>query len=165
MASDVLTNKESQFFIAAPPKLLLPRCKWVHPLAVLPKGSDKCRLIHDYSSSRSDSINSRIDYDARTSYNKVRTSYDKVDGAFRVMRRACWSAKIDIKAFFRHIPLDPADWELMGFRWNGKVFVDTRLNAPEISWRPPGYFRCIEAGVNEHLPVPAKPHQLPVSRI
>jgi hypothetical protein len=51
-----------------------------------------------------------------------------------------WLAKIDLKAFFRHVPLDPADWGLMAFRWDGQRFVDTRLNfgqrnAPEVAYR------------------------------
>ena len=49
-------------------------------------------------------------------------------------------AKIDITAFFRHIDIDQADWPLMGFRWEGKRFLDTRLNfeqrnAPEAAYR------------------------------
>ena len=99
---------------------------------MLPKGKTKCRIIHDFSSPASDSVNDHIDY--------VRTSYDKVDGAFRAMSEPCYIAKIDITAFFRHIPIDPADWELMAFVWGEKLYVDTRLNfgqrnAPEIGTR------------------------------
>lgn len=89
-------------------------------------------MIHNYRAPFHDSISSHIDY--------VRTSYAKVEGAFRAMRAPCFLAKIDLTAVFRHIPLSPADWELVSFRLNGKLFVDTRLNfcqrnAPEISWR------------------------------
>ena len=146
LASEVLAQEEANCFIASPPKFLLARCQWFHPLAVLPKGLDKCRLIHDYSAPAQSSINSHVDY--------VRTSYDKVDGAFRVMRQSCRLAKIDITAFSRHIPLDAADWELMAFRWDGRTFVDTRLNfgqrnAPEISWR---FTQCIYAAVQRDIP-------------
>jgi hypothetical protein len=115
-------------------------------LGLIPKGVAKCRIIHNLSAPFRDSINSRIDY--------VRTSYDKVDGAFRAMQSPCYLAKIDITAFFRHIPLDPADWELMSFRWQGRLFVDTRLNfgqrnAPEISWR---FTQYIYAAVQRELP-------------
>ena len=95
IASAVLGYEEVQGFIAVSPPLLRPFCSWIHPLGILLKGSDKCRIIHDCSAPSVDSIKSRIEY--------VRTSYDIVDGAFRAIKSKCFLAKIDITAFFRHI--------------------------------------------------------------
>ena len=132
MANAIIEDEARQGFIAEAPKALLPRCRWVHPLGLIPKGEDKVRIIHDFSSPAGASVNDRIDY--------VRLSYDKVDATFGAMRQGCFLAKTDISAFFRYIPLDPADWELMAFRWGGRLFVDTRLNfgqrnAPEVAFR------------------------------
>lgn len=108
-------------------------CLWWHALGLEPKGDEgDCRIIHDFSAPAGTSLNDHIDY--------VRTSYDRVDAAFRAMRRGCWLAKIDISAFFRHIGLDPFDWPLTGFRWDGEQFIDTRLNfgqrnAPEVAYK------------------------------
>ena len=77
------------------------RCQWIHPLGAIPKGADKVRIIHDFSAPAGGSLNDCQDY--------VRLRYDKVDAAFSAMRASCFMAKIDISAFFRHVPLDPAD--------------------------------------------------------
>lgn len=120
-------------FISTPPTWVAEtQCKWVHALGAVPKGDDAVRIIHDFSAPSSDCLNSHIDY--------LRMSYDRVDAVFAVLRPRRWLAKIDISAFFRHIPLDPADWGLMAFSWDGKIFVDTRLNfgqrnAPEVAAR------------------------------
>ena len=132
MASEILNHELEQGFLAVAPTTLRARCKWIHPLGLIPKGEDKVRIIHDFSAPAGGSLNDKIDY--------VRLGYDKVDAAFAALRRGCYMAKIDISAFFRHIPLDPADWELMAFRWDGEVLVDTRLNfgqrnAPEVAYR------------------------------
>ena len=37
-----------------------------------------------------------------------------VDRAFAAMRPGCYMAKIDLKAFSRHVGVDPADWCFMG---------------------------------------------------
>ena len=131
-AGAIIDEEARQGFIIEAPRGLADRCRWKHPLGVIPKGADKVRIIHDFSAPTGGSINDHIDY--------VRLGYDKVDAAFSAMRRGCFLAKIDISAFFRHIPLDPADWELMSFRWDGKLWVDTRLNfgqrnAPEVAYR------------------------------
>lgn len=47
LAAEVLAQEEKDEFIAVPPPLLHECCWRVHPLGVLPKGEDKCRIIHD----------------------------------------------------------------------------------------------------------------------
>ena len=108
------------------------QCKWVHPLGCVPKGTDAVRIIHDFSSPAADCVNDHIDY--------VRIGFDRVDAAFAVLAPRSFMAKIDISAFFRHIPVDPADWGLLSFRWRGRWYVDTRVNfgvrnAPEVAGR------------------------------
>lgn len=134
IADGVLCEEMRTGVLARPGEWFLrEQAKWWHSVGVLPKAPGKVRVIHDFSSPSGSSLNDRIDY--------VKLSYDKVDAAFRAMRPGCWLAKIDITAFFRHIPLDPADWGLTCFRWDGlgKV-VDTRVNfgqrnAPEVAFR------------------------------
>ena len=68
----------------------------------------------------------------------MRTSHDKVDGAYKAITDPCFLAKIDIPALFRPIPLDPADRESMAFTWDGVGYADKRLNfgqrnAPELA--------------------------------
>eukprot|EP00892_Ulva_mutabilis_P007669 jgi/Ulvmu1/5274/UM022_0068.1 len=113
----VLAEEIEQSVIAEAPPEMRGRCRWFHPLGLIPKGEDKVRIIHDFSAPTGGSINDRID--------DVRLGYDKVDAAYAAMWPGCWMAKIDISAVFRHIPLDPADWELIAFRWGGRVYVDT----------------------------------------
>ena len=121
-------------------------CKWLHPLGLIPKPSARTvRIIHDFSSPAWDCINAHIDY--------LRTGYERVDAAFAALRPRSFMAKIDISAFFRHIPMDPADWGLLAFRWDGKVFVDTRLNfgsrnAPECAMR---FSEAVMWAVRQHL--------------
>lgn len=33
------------------------------------------------------------------------------------MRHKCYMAKVDIEATYRHVPIDPADWDKLDFRW------------------------------------------------
>jgi hypothetical protein len=133
LAQEVLRGERDGGMLAEPGDWFVrEHAHWWHPLGVIHKAPGKVRIIHDFSSPHGRSLNDCIDY--------VRLSYDKVDAAFRSLRPGCWLAKIDIAAFFRHVPLDPADWGLMGFRWGGLgVFVDTRLNfgqrnAPEVAY-------------------------------
>ena len=111
-------------------------CHWVHPLGLIPKikpnGASSVRIVHDTSSPAHDCLNAHIDY--------LRLSYDRVDATFAALQSGDFMAKIDIAAFFRHIPMDPADWGLLAFRWDGQLFIDTRLNfgqrnAPECAMR------------------------------
>ena len=58
------------------------------------------RIIHGFSSPAADCLNAHIDY--------CKTGYDRVDAAFAALKPRFFMAKIDISAFFRHIPIDPA---------------------------------------------------------
>lgn len=69
-----------------------------------------------------------------------------MDAALAYVARypGCFMAKIDIKAFFRHISTDPIDWPLLCSQWDfgqgTELIVDTRIpfglrHAPEICCR------------------------------
>lgn len=145
-AGAIIAAERAAAFISVPsPWFEAMQCHWVHPLGVIPKTASSVRVIHDFSSPSSDCLNAHIDY--------LKTSYDKVDAAFAVLRPRSYMAKIDISAFFRHIPIDPADWGLLAFRWDGQMFVDTRLNfgqrnAPEMAMR---FSNCVLWHVEQRL--------------
>lgn len=132
IAAEVLAGEVREGMLWAPSPWLRARCQWVHALGVLHKAPGKVRVIHDFSAPAAGSLNNCIDY--------VRLRYDGIDEAFAGMRPGCYMAKIDITAFFRHVGLDPADWELMSFEWHSELLTDTRLNfgqrnAPEVAYR------------------------------
>jgi len=138
LASAILAAEYAAGVISRPsPWLLEHQCRWFHPLGCVPKGADAVRIIHDFSSPAGGSVNDCIDY--------MRLSFDKLAAAFRVLRRGRIMAKIEITAFFRHIPIDPADWGQLAFCWSAgggtsQVYVNTRLNfgarnAPEVAGR------------------------------
>jgi hypothetical protein len=43
--------------------------------------------------------------------------FHSVDDAIRLMGRNCYMAKVDIEAAYRHVPIDPYDWDKLAFRW------------------------------------------------
>jgi hypothetical protein len=45
-----------------------------------------------------------------------------VDDAIKLMTQGCYMARANIEAAYRHVPIDPADWDKLAFRW-----PDTRL--------------------------------------
>lgn len=114
----------------------------VHPMGAVPKmeGSKIAgyRIIQDYSFPRGCSVNDRINY--------LRMKYDKVDKALEFVAGypMCWLAKIDIKGFFRHLPMHPNDWALLCSQWDlgegPELLVDRRMpfglrHAPEVCCR------------------------------
>ena len=91
------------------------------------RGSSKLRVIHHLSYPRTDttsSINSCIDPAL------VHVQLGSFDTAIEYVSQAgpgAYLAKIDIKAAYRCIPIRPADWCLLGFRWKGKWYFDKNL--------------------------------------
>jgi hypothetical protein len=120
LAADTVADELRQGLIAVPHAWLLSQCRWVHALALVPKGGGKARIVHDFSAPDGDCLNSHIDF--------VSVSLPRHEDVFRVLTPGTHLAKIDLRAFFRHVPLDPADWPLVGFRWDGQIMLDTRLN-------------------------------------
>ena len=56
--------------------------------------------------------------------------YVTVDDAVAMVTKygkECIKAKIDLKAAFRMVPIVAEEWDLLGFHWKGKYYVDTCL--------------------------------------
>jgi hypothetical protein len=99
----------------------------ISPLGAIPKrGSDKIRVIHDLSFPVRDSVNSQISKD------DFSLKYTSVDEAVKICNKfnpdTISMAKIDLRDAFKHIFIDPADWHLMGFVWNGMYYFSKVLS-------------------------------------
>ena len=129
----------------------------VHPLGAVPKFERvqfvDTRPIHEYSYPAGKSVNHHIDY--------LSVRQDRTDDALAFLHAhpGCFMAKIDIKSFFRVVPLHPADFRLTVFRYDFgegrglEPVVDTRVpfgmrHAPEICCR---FSRCILRALRRRL--------------
>ena len=97
----------------------------VSPLGAVPKKhSGKWRLILNLSNPPHGSVNDGIPLEEFTfKYISVDTASD----AIMKLGRGCSMAKIDVKSAFRICPVNPADWPLLGFQWNGAFYYDRVL--------------------------------------
>ena len=97
----------------------------ISPLGLIPKKTPgEFRLIHHLSFPYGDSINSCIPNDAST------VKYASIDDAVRLIRRTgrgCALAKTDVKNAFRLIPINPCDYDLLGFCWEDSFNFDKCL--------------------------------------
>jgi hypothetical protein len=82
---------------------------YVHSLGAVPKTESTIRVIHNHSRPVGRSLN-----DAITQSN---FSFQSVDDAIRLMSPNCYMAKVDIEAAYRHVPIDPYDWDKTAFCW------------------------------------------------
>ena len=132
LADLVIQDEIREGLVVDPDRGLLDHCEWWHPLSVVPKHGGKARIVHDFSAPEGDCLNDHINF--------LKTRLPQHDEVFATLKPGMYMAKVDLRWFFRHVPLDPADWCLMGFEWNGRKLVDTRLNfgqrnAPEVANR------------------------------
>jgi hypothetical protein len=96
----------------------------VSPIGVVPKKDGDMRLIHHLSYPDGYSINDFIDRSACT------VQYSGINDAasfIALLGRGCLLAKSDIKSAFRLIPIHPADFELLGFKFEGLDYFDKML--------------------------------------
>jgi hypothetical protein len=84
-----------------------------------PHAVDAWRIITDLSSPKGKSVNDLVD--------PPKFSLAKFDDALRAVARWCWLAKVDLASAYRHVPIHPTNWELFGFEWEGKYYVDKQL--------------------------------------
>lgn len=100
------------------------------PLALIPKKDpNSFRLIHDLSYPEGKSINDHI------SSEHTIVSYDNIDtiiSLVKIFGKNSLMAKADILEAYRQIPINPADFELLGFtskdmEGNIEYYFDTRL--------------------------------------
>ena len=108
----------------------------VSPFGVIPKSSQpgKWRLIVDLSSPKGRSVNDGIEAELCS---LTYLHMDKVSRELVRLGPASLMAKMDIESAYRIVPVDPADRLLLGVRWQGGIFFDTRLpfglrSAPKI---------------------------------
>ena len=94
------------------------------PLGLEPKPDGGWRRIHHLSYPRGSSVNCHIprDYGA--------LEYTSIDDAIAILLRlgkGTIMVKRDLSDAFRHIPIAPSDWWLLGFFWNDAYWYDRFL--------------------------------------
>ena len=89
-------------------------------------GSDNRRVIMDLSWPKDCSVNAGIDKNSylNTEFALTFPTVDHVTQELKKLGRGAHLFKIDISRAFRHIKVDPADYDLLGLYWNGH-FLDT----------------------------------------
>ena len=95
------------------------------PLGLIPKKQPgKYRLIHHLSYPNGASINDYIDEKlCKVKY----SSFDDAINMISVMNGRIFLAKLDIKSAFRLLPVNPIDFELLGFKFQGQYWLDRCL--------------------------------------
>ncbi len=87
-------------------------------------GTDKIRVIHDLSFPPNNSVNDTIDPELFT------LQYISVDTVAQCVAKYSspgWLAKSDLSNAFKHIVVNPKQWEKLGFTWDGKFYCFTIL--------------------------------------
>ena len=92
-------------------------------------GSDKRRVIIDLSWPQGCSVNSGIDKNSYlgTDFALTFPSVDHITAELTRLGSAAHLYKIDVSRAFRHVKLDPSDYDLLGLLWNDVTFIDTCL--------------------------------------
>lgn len=115
------------------------------PLGLVPKRSNGVqsgwRMIFDLSSPEGYSVNDGIPTKCGSIF------YETLNDAMCLVAQAGRGAVMmrrDLKSTFRHIPVNPNDYWLLIFEWNGKFFyIDMFLPfGLRQSWRGPGELRA-----------------------
>ena len=95
------------------------------PIGLVPKKElNQFRLIHDLSYPSGSSINDFIP--PASSYVSYET-FDDFVSILLSLPEGALMAKADIKAAFRNLPINPSDYDLLGFHWKGKYYLDKRM--------------------------------------
>jgi hypothetical protein len=94
------------------------------PLKTVPKKgkASKFRIIHHLSHPHGHSINSFT-----ADWPCVLAGFAAAVDIVRRLGRGCYMAKIDVKAAYRCIPVRPADWPLLGMRWEQQYYFHRTL--------------------------------------
>lgn len=129
MNAQVQDEINAGFVVKVP---FLPRK--LNALGAVAKGQGKWRRITDLSKPEGAQLNSFTD--------PTHFQFASVDDAVYIIRqyRYVKLSKFDIKNAFRHVPIVPAHWDLQGFEWNSKFYIDLRMCfglsvAPYVFWR------------------------------
>lgn len=94
----------------------------ISPLGLVEKKEPgKFRMIHHLSYPQGDSVNDFIDPKLCS------VEYTKFDRAVDIIQElgvGCMLAKADIESAFRLLPVYPGDFDQLGFKFNGRYYVD-----------------------------------------
>lgn len=95
------------------------------PLGIVPKKDpSEFRLIHHLSYPKGSSVNDFIpDYCSTVKYASVGDATKLV----KRLGKGCFMAKTDVKSAFRIIPIHPADYSLLGMKWDNMYYFDRCL--------------------------------------
>ena len=90
-------------------------------------GSKTRRVIIDLSWPKGNSINDGIHKDSYlgTDFALSFPTVDTITEALKVLGRGSHLLKIDVSRAFRHVKVDPADYDLLALHWQDKDFIDT----------------------------------------
>jgi hypothetical protein len=91
------------------------------PLGSSP-GRAKRRKVHDLSSPHDTSVNDGLEYRC-----VALSRFDTFADMVRSAGPACQMSKADVGKAYRNIPVQPADWPLLGFEWHHLYYWDTVL--------------------------------------
>ena len=90
------------------------------PIGLVPKKvKNTYRVIHHLSYPKGSSVNDGIPF------HKSTVNYATVDDAIAMIKRVgpgCYLAKTDIESAFSLLPVDPTDYNLLGFQWNSEFY-------------------------------------------
>ena len=102
----------------------------VSPLNTVPKSdSDERRVIVDLSWPIGSSVNDGIDGELYLG-EPSDLHFPTIDDIVTLIHQAgagCFIYKRDLKTAYRQFPVDPGDWQYLGYFWNGRYYFDTTL--------------------------------------
>ena len=125
----------------------------VSPFGLVPKKTpNEYRMIHHLSYPEGSSVNDFID----TKLCSVQyTSFDAAVEIVQELGQGCLLGKSDIKSAFRLLPVNPDDFELLGFKFKDKFYFDKCMPfGCSISCSTFEKFACfLEFAVKRHCPI------------
>ena len=91
--------------------------------------SDKRRVIIDLSWPSDASVNLGVDKNSYLASNFILTfpTVDDITNALKGVGTGAHLYKVDVSRAFRHVKLDPFDYDLLGLKWRDVTFYDTCL--------------------------------------
>jgi hypothetical protein len=97
----------------------------ISPIGLVPKGNDSgWRLITHLSFPKDNSVNYFIDPDQTSVQYSI---FDSVIQMIAKLGKGAFIGKRDIKSAFRLLQIFPGDFDLLGFQFQGKYYVDKCL--------------------------------------
>ena len=108
--------------------------------------SDRLHVITDLSWPQGASVNSGINKNTYldSQFDLTFLSVDDITNEVKCLGRGALLYKVDVSCAFRHVKVDPGDYDLLGLEWNG-TYVDTCL--PFGTWHRSQIFHRISDAV------------------